>query len=448
MPVTVVQTATNTTTTNIPGGDFGPGTRAMLQITTTFPAPISSGNTILVAFVGDIISPGVNLTSGPNPSITSTTGGGLPDTTYYVQATYVDSSGNETAAGPEQSLFVAAGHLLVVSAPNNPNFSGGGVPGAVGWNVYVGTASGAEVKQNGSPLSFTTNYTEPTGGISTSGGTSSTSPLRDSLGLSYTRAVWVDGGLAGSQFGTHALGFFYASATTSGSEAITISAFGYNQNPFFGVDAYLSLMAVEVSGFTGPIVQGSAYVQQANSTGILAASVTDSTAVSRTTSFGSIAESSIAVIDLVAAGTDEFFAIGGSQGTLPLPTITGGVYQQLASTSITSGMHAWLWTAGPDIVPEPCEGGYQRGNIDWDQVGLDARHGDCHGILIQYSDGTHSTGALAMFLEDGTLTASGISGTGGGTGTGTDPIVVNGTASILVNGVNTSFDDTVLVNGA
>ena len=413
MPVTVVQTTTNTNTTNIPAENFGAGTRSVLHISATFPSPITSGNTIIVGFVGDIISPGLNLTPGPTPSLSTTAGGSLPSTTYYVTATYVDSSGNETAAGAEQSLLVTSGNLLVINSPANPLTVS--VAGATGWNVYVGLSSGSEVKQNGSPLSFGTNYTEPTGGFATSGGGSPNAPIKDTLGLAFSTAVWVNGGQSGSQFGTHALGFFYADATSGGTEALSMVLTGFNSNPIFAVDAYLSMMAIEVSGFSSPVVQGSAYHQQANSTGDLSATITDSGSVSRVTDFGSVSEASIAVVDLVSGGHDEFFAIGGKQGVVPLPTITGGIYSELASTSIPGSMNAYLWTAGPDVIVPACPGGYQRGNIDWDQIGMDARQGPCYGIKVQYADGNFTPGNTPVFLVDGTLgDGGGASGAGSG----------------------------------
>ena len=73
--------------------------------------------------------------------------------TMYAKVTLVTPTG-ETAASTEASLAVTDDHELVVAAPAfDANHT------ATGWNVYIGSASGGEKKQNTSPIAMGTNYT-------------------------------------------------------------------------------------------------------------------------------------------------------------------------------------------------------------------------------------------------------------------------------------------------
>jgi hypothetical protein len=76
---------------------------------------------------------------------------------YFVKITYVTASG-ETTPSSEASLAVAASHVLSVASPAAST-------GAIGWTVYVSTASGAETKQNASPLAIGTAWQEPNAGL-------------------------------------------------------------------------------------------------------------------------------------------------------------------------------------------------------------------------------------------------------------------------------------------
>lgn len=104
------------------------------------------------------------------PTLSSIAGGSLLARTYYVTATYTDSTG-ETTASPEASLAVAAGHLLEVAALGYRGNS-------TGWNVYVSLTTGTETLQNATPLAPLQNWTEPTTGLVT--GTSA--PTLDTTG--------------------------------------------------------------------------------------------------------------------------------------------------------------------------------------------------------------------------------------------------------------------------
>ena len=92
------------------------------------------------------------------PALGSSVGGALGSATYYVKTTYVTPFG-ETLASSESSLAVAANSVLTVGAA--PAI----VAGVTGWNVYVGTAAGAETLQNASPIALGTGWLEPTSGL-------------------------------------------------------------------------------------------------------------------------------------------------------------------------------------------------------------------------------------------------------------------------------------------
>jgi len=73
----------------------------------------------------------------------------LPATTFYVKITYVTKWG-ETSASSESVLAVTRGNYLFVAAPTISGSPADNVPAhVIGWNVYVGLSSGAEVLQTG-----------------------------------------------------------------------------------------------------------------------------------------------------------------------------------------------------------------------------------------------------------------------------------------------------------
>jgi hypothetical protein len=78
------------------------------------------------------------------PSLSTTTGGSDPATTYYVKVTLLDSNG-ESLASTESSLDVPAGDQLVVASPASAG-------DATTYNVYAGTTSGQDGLQNSTPI--------------------------------------------------------------------------------------------------------------------------------------------------------------------------------------------------------------------------------------------------------------------------------------------------------
>jgi hypothetical protein len=102
---------------------------------------------------------GVVIAAPAAPTTSSSAGGTLAGATYYVKTTYVNAIG-ETVGSSESTQVVAANYLLDVTSPAAET-------GATGWNVYVATATGAEEKQNATPIAIGTNWTLPTTGLVT-----------------------------------------------------------------------------------------------------------------------------------------------------------------------------------------------------------------------------------------------------------------------------------------
>ena len=93
------------------------------------------------------------------PVVTTASGGALAARAYYIRLSYVTAYG-ETAAGVELRAPVAASNLATVASPAADHYAL-----ATGWNVYAGTASGAETLQNSSPIAIGTAWTEPSTGL-------------------------------------------------------------------------------------------------------------------------------------------------------------------------------------------------------------------------------------------------------------------------------------------
>jgi hypothetical protein len=92
-------------------------------------------------------------------ALSAVAGGALASQNYFVRVTYTTPTG-ESPVSPETNLVVAADNLLQVAPPpaDPANI-------ATGWNVYVGTAAGAEQKQNAAPLALNASFTLAATGI-------------------------------------------------------------------------------------------------------------------------------------------------------------------------------------------------------------------------------------------------------------------------------------------
>jgi hypothetical protein len=146
------------TTQNIGGGT---GTATAFQLVRTFGGfsePILAPNNVTAVYLNGASIPAAGVAAPAAPTLGSVAGGTIAATIYFAKITWVTQSG-ETTASPEASLAVALNNLLTVQAPAAPS-------GAVGFNVYVSTATGTETKQNGStPIAIGGTWTEPTSGL-------------------------------------------------------------------------------------------------------------------------------------------------------------------------------------------------------------------------------------------------------------------------------------------
>jgi hypothetical protein len=77
------------------------------------------------------------------PQLTALPGAGLPDGTYYIATTWVNSDGEESVASPPASITTATS--LVVVTPATPPAA------ATGWNIYAGVTSDPMTLQNATP---------------------------------------------------------------------------------------------------------------------------------------------------------------------------------------------------------------------------------------------------------------------------------------------------------
>lgn len=122
------------------------------------------------------------------PVLTQSVSGALAATTYYAKVTYVYNTGLESGGSPETSLAVLVNNVLNVASPP-------AAPGVTGYNVYVsntaGGGSGAETKQNASPIAIGTPWVEPnTGLINTNPGPLPGRLLIDQFGNPLSSAAW------------------------------------------------------------------------------------------------------------------------------------------------------------------------------------------------------------------------------------------------------------------
>jgi hypothetical protein len=122
---------------------IGTGTTLSANPSTSTPAPTSNTSGLAAPLIPSLSAGG---TTGPSGASTA-----------YVIVTYVNANG-ETLGSPEASQALTSGQLLTVTSPVASG-------DATGYNVYVATTSGQEVKQNAAPIAIGTNWVEPTTGF-------------------------------------------------------------------------------------------------------------------------------------------------------------------------------------------------------------------------------------------------------------------------------------------
>jgi hypothetical protein len=200
------------------------------------------------------------------PATTTSVAGALAAVTYYVKTTYVNASG-ESPASAEKSQAVAANSILGVTSPATAT-------GATGYNVYVSTTTGQEVRQNATPIAIGTAWTEPTTGLiagATAPSTGSAVVITAStvaLGTAIANAVnnGASGrgaskyfsATAGSSTGTIAAGTFTTATTsgvagTSGITTITTATLVGSDGP---TNSRSGLWALRGTGVDGVILCG------------------------------------------------------------------------------------------------------------------------------------------------------------------------------------------------
>ena len=253
----------------------------------------------------------------------------------------------------------------------------------------------------------------PSAFCNTGGGVPSTSSpdVTDDGGNTYTQQCWGDGGVQ-----LQGLGWWLATNVAGGTPTITFHVNVPNANPIFSTSAaviaidVLELDAAFVSA--APTVTGTDHQENTVSGGVMNLDVPDHTGATVTTGFASPNQQSGAVLGLTAYGTDYFLAAFTNFADSvppPAPSITSGYgTYEFADGWSSTGSYSQISTFinAPDVVLCPIS---QRGNIDYDQIAIDARHGN--GPKVQMQDGgTTATGHLASFDHCGNVTDSGMAG--------------------------------------
>jgi hypothetical protein len=278
--------------------------------------------------------------------------------------------------------------------------------------------------------------------------------VTDTLGNTYTQEFWHPVGL----YGGAAVGLFQTTSALSGPNVITFDYIN-TTNPYYA-NSFQNCILIAEYPVASVTIQDHAlqqiYGAAGNNPSVL--TVTDSASTAVTVEFkrpgpagfngiGTIYTAAV-LVDVVSGGVDYLLGASLSQyDTLSDPTTTSPAGYQIFKieqliTQAGGGYSGYFWDAGPG------GGGSvsgQRGNIDWDQIGIDARHGS-GGIKVQYSNNTGTAGNLARFLPDGSIGDSGVAA-GGASGVG-GAVTVNGPATVLINSSPVSFDEAALVNGA
>jgi hypothetical protein len=107
---------------------------------------------------------GILFTPLPKPQMPqiSVQEGTAPAEPLFVQSSWVDSQGDESALSPVNGLVVNNGSTISVQMAEGELEA---PPAALGWNVYVGSDATRITLQNGNPLSIGSTWTLPASGI-------------------------------------------------------------------------------------------------------------------------------------------------------------------------------------------------------------------------------------------------------------------------------------------
>lgn len=264
--------------------------------------------------------------------------------------------------------------------------------------------------------------------------------VTDGPGNTYTQISGLPGGVQ-----LQAIGIFIATGVLGGSTNITFDISIPNVNPIFDLAQQLAIVAAEVPPLGSPTIQGSAVAQTTSGSTPTSIVIADSFGTLVTTDYGMTSQQSAAVVDLALAGTDYFVSaftiFTSAPGTIVPPAMLPGGYGTYSFIDApfdgTNYNHLALFIAAP---PAPVCAIEQRGNIDYDQIAIDARHGN--GPKVQMFKPT-GTGRNILTIDecgnavDSTVNVADVGSVG-----------VNGPATILVNGVAVSYDNVIEVNGS
>ena len=202
--------------------------------------------------------PGNQIAPPPAPVVTQSPGGSLSATTYYVRSTYVSGTG-ETLPSAETAVAAQAGNVITTASP-------AAVPGATGWNVYVGNTascpgveagalSGAgqacEVKQNASPIAIGTDWTEPVAGRVPFSGwyTGSTGPAGQTPPTNDSTNAYGDSEIADFALNTQSLPANIAGGPTVATMQGLNFAFGGSGDNFHAILDHTNLTANQTFAF-------------------------------------------------------------------------------------------------------------------------------------------------------------------------------------------------------
>lgn len=137
-----------------------------LQLNTRFQAKMQEYQTEAKNAAGFAFQSGIgivfNALAEPGMPLVSVQSGAASAAALYVQTTWVDAKGCESAPSPVNGLILTAGSgISVAMAEGSLN-----VPdAAVGWNVYIGIDQAAPTRQTTAPQEIGSTWELPAGGV-------------------------------------------------------------------------------------------------------------------------------------------------------------------------------------------------------------------------------------------------------------------------------------------
>lgn len=99
-----------------------------------------------------------NPVNRPRSLEATVTGGNLPAATYYIQATFLDAQGRESAPSPLSAASSLVPNALTVAVSEAP-------ANVVAWNVYVGLSEESITLQNAEPIAASDAWRLPATGL-------------------------------------------------------------------------------------------------------------------------------------------------------------------------------------------------------------------------------------------------------------------------------------------